>query len=206
MRNLKVLLIVSALLLLVPSSMWADTWTSNGYTFNVSATTGGTYGFYQVTITATNSNSTTGYWQGFSLKDMFGTLTQATVNSGPGTATAHIGFNNGSGNCSGNDQYSFCVDMGLGSAIGANGGSSTVVISLNGNGVLSSEDIWHLQTLVTDRMCSGVGCTGTDDRYTKTLVAISSTGTPTTQTPEPATMSMLASGLLGVGLLGRRKR
>ncbi len=209
MRTSRLLALFVFAALLLPTSMWADAiWTSNGYTFTATGVSGGDYaGGVKITFTVKNASGATGYLQGFALKDTtIEKLTIAALDSGSGTATAKVGFNNGSGNCSGNDSYSVCVDQGLGTAIASNQ-TLTYVISLGGSGPLTMTDLsgWHLQTLVTDQLCHGTGCTGADDASTKTVVAISLDATPSVSTPEPATLSLLGIGLLGIGAI-RRKR
>ncbi len=187
-----------ALLLLASGAAYADTvtWNQGGFTFTAWAS-----GSTQVSFTITNTNATTDYWDGFALKDTVSTaLTGATIDAtstiSSANATPHVGFNNGAGTCSGNDPFSFCVDFTGGSYAIASGATQTVVINLSGTGLTSLAPLsqWDLQTLVT----TGANASGT------TIVSLSQTGTVVS--PEPASMSLLVSGLVGLGGLLRMRR
>ena len=146
-------------------------------------------------LTVTNTSSSTWYLQFFSLAlYQNGSLT-VTSSGAPAGQTFNIYTgqgNNGQQVCNNSGPSgAFCVQLTSNGAIAA---GATVTYSFNiTNGVLlTPSDLWHIQTTLTSNS-DGSG----------TKVALS-TGPGGTTVPEPASLALLGSGLIGAGGFLRR--
>ena len=200
----KVLRVLTAFAVISLGSAWADSVTLGpgscgdsdcGPLVFVVNTTNST-----ASLTVTNTDSITWYLQMFSLNVFSGNIT-ATDNGNTGGETITItqdanGSNGILGSCDGGGPKSaFCVLVTSDGAISA-GTSVTYNFNIAGGTALSSDsDDWHLKALVT--RCDTERC---DDP-----VAISTGPGNGTAVPEPASMALLGTGMLGVGTFLRRR-
>jgi hypothetical protein len=148
------------------------------------------------------------YFQGFSLS-MFapnGSTLAATLDSGPSgfTLSANKKINNGGDNCQGSHTGTVCVAQtgGTGPVISTAGLTFDITISgWNSDDLLPNWDL--LATATTCASGSGPRCGN--------VFALTNTGETTglpfpPPVPEPPSVGILGTGLLGIGFLLRRSR
>lgn len=166
------------------------------FVFTVNATSG------TASLTIQNTSSDTWYLQFFSLSlYQNGTLGVATdsANSTAGLVSYTIQTgqgNNGQQICNNSGPSgAFCVQITggtNGSQAIAGGASVTYAFTITNGVLLTPTDLWHIQSTLT-----------TNSDGTGTKVALS-TGPGGTTVPEPASLALLGSGLIGAGGFLRR--
>lgn len=148
-----------------------------------------------VTFSIQNTDSADWLLQAFSLYFWDGTIT-ATFNAGglqDGSIDNNTQQNNGAGNCNANGPNgAFCVDFT--NYLVSGGQTYTWMFDIADGTVLDLND-WHVQVLLT--------CAPGEECADPGRVALSTTAG--TQVPEPSSLALFGSGLIGVASLLRRK-
>jgi len=176
-------------LILGPGACGAPGQNCGPFAFTINATD------TSVTFSIENTDSADWLLQAFSLYLWNGTIT-ASFNAGgllDGSIDNNTQQNNGGGNCNSNGPNgAFCVDFA--DYLISAGQTYTWMFDI-ADGTLLNLDDWHVQGLLT--------CAAGEQCADPGRVALS-TG-PGVATPEPTSLMLFGSGLIGFGTLLRRK-
>ena len=222
-NNIGWLICVTLLVIVASSSAVADSYelilspgncgtgaSCNGYTFTTNVAQQGMTNNYDVSFDVHNTSGVASYFQGFGLTLFSGSVSgsSASLAADPALASgitltlvANDKFNNGNTRCGpqASNTGSVCVDVTSANGIYIGGPGSdqkiSFVLTLSGGAVLDS---WHIMADAT-KLANGKG---------GNVFALSNDGTPTppVQTPEPASMVLMALGLAGTAAFRRRNK